>query len=500
MEIARRGILVIVIVLLFGKPVAFGQSLVQISVDTRSGGFAIPSDFVGLSFEMSSMKKNNAGIRGYLFDSTDSQCVHLFRELGIRSLRMGGNSADYSAYKPSHSDIDALFGFAKASGARIIYTLRLLNSIPLQDASTARYICSRYGRFLDSFAIGNEPDWHSFHVRDPEIFESVPGVPGSAFPSYKAKWRRIASAVLDSVPGAEFSGPDAGSNYPLPGSKDTDFDGRSWYSLFPDAVSGAIGGHPLILKFLAIHNYTGEDAKGRHITPHEMIDEMLSARWDTVYYPMLLRRMKNATVSSGLKVRLTETNSFSGSVQGGSNSFATALFALDYMHWWAAHGCLGVNFHTTQWKYNGTIVLGSTGRLDVYPMAYGIKAFDIGGHGRVVSLKSCIRNKLNLTAYAVKRKDEIFITIINKEHGKSARDAAVTLLPNSSWRNAAVMYLSANSATATSGVTLGGATISSIGAFKALWLPLRRPARGGIRLNVHAFSAAIVRIHLQPKS
>ena len=68
MEIARRGILVIVIVLLFGKPVAFGQSLVQISVDTRSGGFAIPSDFVGLSFEMSSMKKNNAGIRGYLFD------------------------------------------------------------------------------------------------------------------------------------------------------------------------------------------------------------------------------------------------------------------------------------------------------------------------------------------------------------------------------------------------------------------------------------------------
>lgn len=40
----------------------------------------------------------------------------------------------------------------------------------------------------------------------------------------------------------------------------------------------------------------------------------------------------------GMKFGLTESNDYLGGVAGGSNSFASALWALDYLHWWAEHG------------------------------------------------------------------------------------------------------------------------------------------------------------------
>ena len=52
----------------------------------------------------------------------------------------------------------------------------------------------------------------------------------------------------------------------------------------------------------------------------------------------------------GMKFALTESNDYLIGVPGASNSFASALWALDYMHWWVEHGASGVNFQ------NGTPV------------------------------------------------------------------------------------------------------------------------------------------------
>ncbi len=59
----------------------------------------------------------------------------------------------------------------------------------------------------------------------------------------------------------------------------------------------------------------------------------------------------------GIQYRLTESNDYLGGVPGGSNSFASALWALDYMHWWAEHGASGVNFHNNQWIYTHTLAV-----------------------------------------------------------------------------------------------------------------------------------------------
>jgi len=44
----------------------------------------------------------------------------------------------------------------------------------------------------------------------------------------------------------------------------------------------------------------------------------------------------------GMRFRLTESNDYLVGVPGGSNSFASALWALDFMHWWAEHGASGI--------------------------------------------------------------------------------------------------------------------------------------------------------------
>jgi hypothetical protein len=71
------------------------------------------------------------------------------------------------------------------------------------------------------------------------------------------------------------------------------------------------------------------------------------------------------------------------------------------MHWWAAHSCAGVNLHTYLGKYNGTICVDPKGNYQIYPIGYGIKAFELGGHGTVDPVAISNTDGLNLTAHAI---------------------------------------------------------------------------------------------------
>ena len=76
------------------------------------------------------------------------------------------------------------------------------------------------------------------------------------------------------------------------------------------------------------------------------------------------------------------------------------------------------------------------------PIGYGIKAFDLGGHGRIVPAKISAQSKLNLTAYGVLAEDKsLFITLINKDHDAGGRDAAVTLALGKGYTHGQVISL-----------------------------------------------------------
>src|SRR5262249_11734846 len=361
-----------------------------------------------------------------------------------------------------------------------------------------------------SFAIGNEPDWHGFHTHrrhrlDPAIYEEVPGVPGSAYRSYLARWRSIADAVGGAAPRAPLSGPDTGAYSTLTYTPDP-HTGVSWTERFAadEGGSGRIAD-------ITQHYYVGADPG--ETTAQQAIANMLSPEWVTgtaagtqpagttyIPYRWLYASHLAPVTAAGLRYRLTESNDYLTGVPGASNAFASALWALDYLHWWAAHGAAGVDFHNKQWLFTDTVVPdpAAAGGYAITPKGYGIKAFTLGSARQVKPTRTENPDRVNLTAYCIGRAGEDCVTIINKTHGPHAADAAVIIAPPGRRLHGAE-YMALTSAgpghaTATS-ATLGGDGITGDTTWNGQWnaLPTDQPAR--ISLTRPAHTAPHRKIH-----
>jgi hypothetical protein len=448
---------------------------------SNSASFTIPDDFIGLSFETSIVLPGNNKIPHgepfYLFSPTNQTLVDIFKNLGIKNLRVGGGTVDYSVRPPPDpADVDQLFGFAKAAGIRVMFSFRLLSGNPASAPPVAAYIWQHYRPELDAFSIGNEPDWRKYHRSDPKI---------TNYPSYLADWREFAEAIRAGVPNARFAGPDTGSDFPVTRAADTDYEGESWTQRFAhDEKSSGI------ISAVLHHDYVGQLANG--VSAPAGIDALLSREWVTVEYPALYQHVLAPVAAEGLPYRMTEANDRIGGVEGASNAFASALWALDYMHWWAAHGCSGVNFHNNEWLKTDTVFLDANGRYHLNPKAYGIKAFDLGSHGSVAAMGISNRDEINLTAYAVRSATKLYVTVINKEHNTGSRSARVIVAPGTEWKNAEVVFLNGRPGRKT-GITLGGARIRDNGSWNGSWKRLKASEDGKWITRLPAASAAIIR-------
>jgi hypothetical protein len=495
---------------------------VTLTVNTTTHGYAIPIDFSGIGFERGTLNSGNAGASGYIFSPTNTQVVALFQNLGIKNLRIGGGSVDDEIPVGTGSDgnlgVDALFGFAQAAGIKVLYSVRLLNphgSIPglmEDDAAAAQYIWDNYRPYLHSFAIGNEPDFQSYHTTDPLIYDATPGVAGTAFPSYLADWTNFADAMEASAPGALFSGPDSGA-----GSPAIDYNGVPWTISFANAQKGSD-----TIADMTQHIYVGTSPGST--TTQEAIDNMLSPEWinnptigagpegSSTYSPYGWFYANNLEPISqdNFPYRLNESDDYLSGISGASNGYASALWALDYMQWWAQHGAAGVNFHNKQWIYTDTITPGNLvsgsctpapcANYQAAPKGYGIKAFDLGGHGYVEPVEISNPENVNVTAYAVGEGQDLYVTVINKTHTSTndATDAALAIQPDGfAAASAAWMALSNGSpgnAATTTGTTLGGAVIANNGSWLGEWTPLSPSSSGGVTLSVPSASAAVIHI------
>jgi hypothetical protein len=498
-----------------------GSHPVTITIDAEHPGPVVPDDFAGLSFERGPLNPGHAGVGDYLFSPANNSLAALFRNLGLRNLRIGGGSVDHYVPAGTGSDgfagIDNLFAFAAAAGVKVIYTLRLLSpsADPISDlksagAQAAGYIWRHYRENVASFAIGNEPDWHAFHTYpghplDPAIYEEIPGVPGSAYPSYLTDWRSFADVVGNAALGALLAGPDTGAYSTLTYTPDPE-NGVSWTQQFAsdERDSGRIAD-------ITQHYYVGGDPGDT--TAQQAITNMLSPEWvngtaivtqptGTTYtpYPWFYANNLAPVAAAGLRYRLTESNDYLTGVPGASNAFASALWVLDYLHWWAAHAAAGVNFHNKQWIYTDTIVpdpAAPAGGYAITPRGYGIKAFTLGSAGQVRPVVIGNADGINLTAYCIGGADVHYVTIINKTQGAGTADAAVTIVPpGPGLQGAEIMTLaSADPGDATgASATLGGAAITDDTPWDGKWSALPTDPRAGISLTVAATTAAIVRI------
>jgi hypothetical protein len=444
---------------------ALAQSPVTLTIDTRLPGYTIPDDFSGVSIFTGTQVLNHRGTPGNLFSAKNTQLITLFKNAGLNHLRLGATgSPDSDSQNLSHADIDSLFAFAKATDIKIIYSLHYADGV-----AAAKYVWDNYRAHLDCFAFDNEPD--------SRLNENA-GKAATDHRNYFDSWKDFAKSVTDAVPGAKFAGPDAA--------------GRTLVARFVEAEkdSGC-------LALVTQHTYVGGNSRKRGIDAPHAADSMLSKDWVTDKYPQLYRTVLKPVAKQGLPFRITELDDHVHGVTNASDAFVSALWALDVMHWWAAHGAAGIDFQNTAWLPTDTFRPDAAGNYQVNPKACGIRAFDLGGHGRVEPVTSANPDELNLTAYAVANGSNLFVTIINKEHGPGARAAAVTIAPDGILpANAAAMFLTApdGNLQAIHGVTLGGAPITNDAPWVGKWTALNSKTNGQCTVTVPPASAAVVKL------
>jgi hypothetical protein len=181
------------------------------------------------------------------------------------------------------------------------------------------------------------------------------------------------------------------------------------------------------------------------------------------------------------------------------------LWALDYQWWWAAHGASGVNFHTgdkvaarDENKPCRYAVFWTAPRgYNIHPIGYALKMFSLGAKGSLIPTAIENIDNLDLAVYAAARdKNNITVTLINREHGFGRRAAEVRLTSGLSNIRAQVMFLTAmNEDVATkTGVTLGDSEIRDNAKWNGKWMQLTNSATDEFTLKLPASTAALVKI------
>jgi Glycosyl hydrolase family 79 C-terminal beta domain len=428
----------------------------------------IPPDFMGLGYEISSV-----AVPG-LLSGDNRTYVRLVRNLGAQGvIRVGGNTSDFSSYDANgtpkslpkgtvvnQANFRELRSFLDATGWKLIWGLNLGQDNLENAVAEARAIVDAIGPRLLALEIGNEPDLFPRAGHRQGIYD---------YTTWHAEYRRYKAAIRAALPGVPFAGPDIAGN------------AAEWVEGFAKDEGGDIA-------LLTAHHYIGGQAQ-----PTSTLETMLA---EEKKYQPVTARFRAAAEAAHLPYRICETASYSGGGRPGvSDTFASALWALDYLFVLASAGCGGVNMETGV-NHLGFISsytpIGDdlAGHYSAAPEYYGLLAFTVSGRGELLET-ACDNAGVNLTAY-VTRSDRrtVAVTVINKDQAASA-DVTITGVGA---RRARVMRLAAPSLTATSGVTLGGMAVDREGGWRhGQSEPVRINGDQAV-LTVPAGSAALVEL------
>ncbi len=361
----------------------------------------------------------------HFLTSSNTPLLNLFHTLGIKSIRVGGNSSEEADVNPTDTDRLGLFNFARAANISVIFNLRVKTSTGTgadpnnepQQVTIANTILGTQSDVLAGFELGNEPD------------------SAMTWSTYKGLIDHMLADIAKQPNGSKghYLGPSATSGA---------------VSTFPGNFAQAYATRSDI-KFVSQHWYPGGDQN--NVTDVAATRAaMLNTATMHAKYSDFYNKFVPAVTAQNLHFRLEETNSLSsGGKQGVSDTYAMSLWMLDYMYWWATKAALGVNVHSgqnTADKPNYYTAITPAARSATYtarPVAYGMKAFDLGAHGRVVPVQLS-SGSLDVNAYGILAADNsLYVTLINKSFGSSASNAKVTINPGATYAAGRIVRLQA---------------------------------------------------------
>jgi Glycosyl hydrolase family 79 C-terminal beta domain len=464
MMISRRMVLAASAAMPFAG-MAHAADAVSIQIHPQRLLRRLPGDFIGLGFEASAV-----AVPGFL-SSGNRAYVQLVRNLGRGVIRIGGNVSDYTRYEVgaapawgykatvlNYESLRQLRGFLDATGWKLIWGLNLGTGTVENAVAAARAVTELMGDRLVAFQIGNEPDLF--------VLAGHRAAP-YGYGEWLTQYRRFKAAIRAALPGARFAGPDISDA------------GVAWVEAFARDEGGEAA-------MLTAHHYIA--GKDNLASTHALL-----LRDEIRFQQNNLARFQASAVKAGISWRMSETATlYGGGKKGVSDSFASALWVLDYLFVLAGHGAAGANLqtginHLGRLSYYSPLTDDQKGNYGAAPGYYGLLAFAQVSQGDLVAV-DLNKSGVNLTAYAVREEGGIIsVAVINKDIN---RDAAVAI-SGAPQGEAQAMRLAAPSVSALSGVTLGGARVSGDGRWGGQSEAVR--IRGGqALLNVPAGSAALV--------
>lgn len=416
---------------------ATDSELAMVSVETETLGRQIPADFVGFSLEVSTAGQGlpngpkgatsstaETGPSEYALGSPGAPNKVFFRlmhNLGHGVLRLGGNSQDNTCWDPSaaphpdwcegkltSADFRLYSDAAKATDWRLIVGLNLKQN---SSRWALNEITRGIAKAIDpeevvGLEMGNESDLFNRGGFRPPTYSIADFV--KDFSLYATAFRENPVAKRYAVVGP---GVCCGWN------------NAHDLGAFIDGVGAAN------LKLVTVHKYPLTTCGGRSVTVQELLAPELMTKFNDDE-----RSLVSAAHDRELPIALAETNSAScGGMPGVSNSFASALWGLDWLYSAAEDGFSEVNFHTSYRaggsSYDPIDTYGNAGpshdaryRIVVRPLYYAMYLFSQSASGEYLA-PAKIQTTANVRAFATTACSDcaVNVVVINKDLAASGR-------------------------------------------------------------------------------
>jgi hypothetical protein len=459
----------------------------SLSVSATSAG-SIGSAFAGLSYEKSTLYENPD-----LFTSTNANLVALFKLIGPSILRIGGNSVDRNVWTPSGagqtagqiapSDVNALAAFVKATGWQCLYSINLGGAGPVPYTSGSivaattstlaaeeiAYVYQAFGSSLFGFEIGNECDLYGSSYFTGATWN---------LSTFESLWTQFRSAIVAQTPAVASlsTGPaDAGSE-------------SSWTVPFGQYASKSN------ISLLTQHYYRGNGQ-----SPSSTAANLVTPDTSLVSN---LQTLNTGAKGVGIPYRISECNSYyNGGADGVSDAYCSSLWIIDFLFDCALNGSVGANFHGGGNSAGYTPIGDSGGAVvEARPEYYGILLFTLAGQGTLYTTTLSGIGSLNITAYAVKTSSGgLNIIVVNKDSAQNLQltvqlplsASSATLLEMTQFTSGA----SGPNLSATSGVTIQGASVGANGSFSPGAAYVLSPSGTSLTCYVPYLSAVLIQVH-----
>jgi hypothetical protein len=445
----------------------------------------LPSDFVGLSFEMRELSANctSGGCTGN-FDASKGNAVALFRTLGRSNVRIAGNQLDrdtlwvpagqqppdplpsWVADIVTANDIARLNQFLIQTGWKSEVGINLAHYDQALATDEAQVLTGTLGSRLIGAECGNEPNHYASNHYRPSPY---------GFAEHKADWEACAAVVPGPLAAPDLSSPNSTI--------------ANWFDQFAQAEHGR-------LSMMTLHNYTGAITVTQLLSPQVHDSELSTVS------PELA-----SAKAVGVPIRMDETNSaVGGGIPGVSDTYASALWAMDYNLVMAQAGFAGLNFHSGfgicgaplyNGKFQRYTPICATNQADldakIYsaaPEYYGLYMVTKMGTGQFLPVT--LTSDHNVTAYAVRGEDgRVRIAVIEKDPvGGAAVPVSINVGGHNG--NVAVLHLTGDALDSATGVAVQGASVDRNGHLKPGHADHVRVRGGALTLTVATGSAVVI--------